>query len=626
MTGIIFIIAFSILISLNLSKYSVSEIIPSVFLSVMILLYPFYCLNRLRWGRNAVIILFFGLTIFCIYRFFKNRSVYSNKPDFIPVLGYLMIILIIALMAKDNYVWLWDSTRLWGAAPKALYYTERLQLGPEALVYPFMQSYPPGMSLLVYFTESFNKDFHEWQIYLTYGALVTSLMLPAIKNATRKSLHILPLFCLLILLIPCIATSNGGDNGYFYNTLFIDPVLGALFGYGIYISTETDYNDPVSCFRFILVLISLALLKDSGLLFSFTLFVLSILLYFHRHIPRTKTEIFLSASTGLSIILPWASWTLLKKHFDVTNNVGGLQNRLNPDIILSLLKNSISMPSIKYTSRGEMFSVSFSLIMVLLLELVLFYLILKKTGKYTLRLFITLATTISLSYIVFLMGFGMTYGTELPSFQRYTGTLTIAPLVYMFIVISDYILDKYNTGALERKRSLFLPITLSCVLIIDVLYVWEINTDMSHICPYEKVSKHSDYIKESVYSSEGISIPDPRNNIDLYLLYTGNPNDNCIESQRLYMNLIGSGIREKNNYYNMRIIDWDYYDEDPAAVDVEQTFQYWYESLLDSYDYIYIYDIDDRTKALFYEKTSLDPENGTLYKIDRDNARLIKCG
>ncbi len=627
MAGTLFIICFSILIVLNTKKDTISEIIPSVFLSVMVFLYPFYYVNRLHWGRIAIIVAFIALALISVYRLIRKRSISVKELGFIPVAGYLFVLLVIILMTKDNYVWLWDSTRLWGAAPKALFYTESLQLGPNALVYPFMQSYPPGMPLLVYFIESFNNSFSEWQIYLVYGAFVSSLMLPALKSITRKTIYTLPVMCLFILIIPCIVTSNGDDYSFFYNSLFIDSVLGALFGYGIYIATQTDYRDLYSTYRLAIVLFALALLKDTGTLFAFTLFILSTVLHFQKKHIISKREFLFSFCALLSFLLPWRSWAFLIRSRGITNHTGGLQNRISVDMIHKILSTGISLPSIKYESRWTAFTVSFSLILVFLIELFLFYMMCKRTNTYSRKRFVSITVTILFSFFIFLIGYGMTYGNydPLPSFLRYTTTLTMAPLLCMFIIASDNVIKKCISVTQKPPFSHSLLLAVLCVIMVDSLFLWEKSTNQAHICPYDLVKEHSDFIIRSVCEDKKTDKLDPKENIDLYLIYTGNPGENCIESQRLYMNLIGSGIRERNNYLNMQPIDWDSYEDDPSAINVQETFDSWYGDILE-YAYIYVYDIDNKTKELFRDETSLELQKHHLYRIDKDGDRLIEIG
>lgn len=624
MFGVLFIIGYGFIVSIKIKKHSFSEVLPAVYLSIVVFLYPFYIVNRLRWGRSIIILSFVILVMTSVYQFIK-RDHYLRCIDFYSLAGYLIIILAIVFMTKGNYVWLWDSTRLWGAVPKALYYTERLQLGPNALVYPFMQSYPPGMPLLVYFIESFNSEFSEWQIYLTYGALVTSFLVPAIKNISKKNFVILPLLCISILLVPCMATSNGGDDSYFYNSLYIDSVLGALFGYGIYTLTENDNRDLFSSYRMMIILFSLSLLKESGILFAITLFIVFILLHYQKQSLKSINEILLFICAFLSVVLPWSTWRLILKSYDIHS--GGIKHSISTEILGNLWEKIISSPSIVYKSRESALYISCSVFVVLILEFISLYWIAKRTKQYETKRLVLLISVILLSYFLFLLGCGLAYGASFPSFQRYTSTLTIALLIYIYNTAVNSYLSRFQLVS-GHKFSIFYRILyfVSLVIMVDTLYLWEQTTDRANVFSYEPVKQQSDFIVKTICREENTERLDPRNNINLYLMYTGTPVDNCLEAQRLYLDLVGSGIRQMNNYVDMQIINWDVYDEDPSIIDVNKIVQSWDWDLREYYHYVYVFDIDDRTKELYFKETSVNLEKRHLYRIDKSKNEIIDIG
>ncbi len=545
--------------------------------------------------------------------------------NFIPIIAYLAILFIVVLITKDNYVWLWDSTRLWGAVPKALYYTEKLQLGKDALVYPFMQSYPPGMPLLGYFIESFNGDFLEWQLYLTYGAFVSSLFIPGIKKLSRKSIVILPITCLIILLIPCLVTSNGGDSGFFYNSLFIDPVLGALFGYGIFVSTNTNYKSVLSTGRLIIVLIAITLLKDSGIMFAVALYIISVTVYCGRGKRLAHKEVALAVLALLCSLIAWESWKILLNKWQIYAGIKNFYHSLDRSIISALLKNILKQPSFVWKTRGEVAVVHFSLILVLLIELLTYIYVIKKSKVLDRRSFYTVMVIVLLFYGIFFVGYGLTFGETLPSFQRYTNTLTIAPLVYLFIVITNYKIETWEQTGIGMTYTKLLSLCIMVAILGDSLVLWEKNTDLSHFVSYEDTKEHSDYIIATIYENEGIEKKNPKENIDVYLLYSGIPSNNCLTAQRLYMNLIGSGIRIKNNYSEMQIVNWDSTEESLSVSEVAKYIREWESNVFSNYDYIYIYYVDDNTKEVYSGRANFELEDRKVYKVDKEKKCFEKC-
>ena len=109
---------------------SAGELIPTSFLSIMVFLFPFYCLDILKIGRFFIYLFILGTAVWLLKSIKCGRVRAVSMGVISPSTTiFILASFIIVLMARDNFVALWDETRLWGAVPKALWYTEKLQLG-----------------------------------------------------------------------------------------------------------------------------------------------------------------------------------------------------------------------------------------------------------------------------------------------------------------------------------------------------------------------------------------------------------------------------------------------------------------------------------------------------------------
>lgn len=168
-----------------LFKKTAEETFSLIMFSTVLLMLPFYCLNLLKIGRCIYLCAMLVLALSaCFYIKRNNGKIFLEfiKKITPGICIYAVLCGIFTVYLKGNIVSLWDELRLWGAVPKALHFSQQLQLGENAAIFGNMQSYQPGMPLLVYFLTSFCGNFCEYQIFATYAAVAFCVFLPALKN------------------------------------------------------------------------------------------------------------------------------------------------------------------------------------------------------------------------------------------------------------------------------------------------------------------------------------------------------------------------------------------------------------------------------------------------------------
>ncbi len=562
---------------------TIEEFIPTTFLTIMVILYPFYCFNALWLGRNVVIVL---MIVIITYSIWKN-GIKGFLSKFTPgIFVFLLICIAVILITMDNFVWLWDETRLWGAVPKALYYTHKLQLGEYALTYRNMQSYPPGMPLLVFFLESFSHTFREWQIYMIYGVFAASLILPAIKRLKWSQWFLFVPITVFIVALPCIATSNGGDLAYFYNSLFIDAVIGAVFGYGLFLASTVIPDDNGGIYRIVVTIIALVLLKDSGILFAECVLLTFTAISWNKR-KRAVSTLFIGQ---MMILATYYTWQLLLDQYNVKNHVG-LHVGLTWNAIKALIVKMCTVPMFYYRRGPIEIRLTFVLAMVFLILISTIIAICAKDISRQSNLIVVVV--ILVATVVFGMGFVMAFGERLPSYERYFTTITYAYLLYVSMRII-FVLTKIDICASgNEKKVLCWCLAILSLITCDALLKWEATTDMRGYCPLDEATLHSETIKAAVTMKE-------KEQVDVYLLYPGEPSDNCILAQRIYMNLIGTGVRIKNDYSEMSIAEVSSYNN-VTEQEIVALADKWKADVYKNYDYIYVVKSDEITdNALEY--------------------------
>ena len=328
-----------------------------------------------------------------------------------------------------KYARFFPSLRLWGAYPKILYLTQTLQLGKDALLYPSMQSYPPGMALLCYFMTSFSPEFSESTLYVTYGFFGLCLLFPLLGDVQWKDKKtLIPVF-LLILFLPRLVTGLSDDDGsYYYSSLYIDIPLGICCGYCFFHAFRFPDTDPFEKVCTVLSFCALVLLKDSGSFFA----LCGLLVMIIHSIRGQKNHLFINLiwilAAAAVLLFGWGSWKYLLGNYGVTNHLAAkftmpsLSNLAY--FFLYFLKTPVTGI---YSLTG---TISFSL-PAILLTVFLFRLFLLCGNKNISFSHEIINLTIELiCYIGFFLGYYFTYqGTILdqyyPSYVRYMCTLVM---------------------------------------------------------------------------------------------------------------------------------------------------------------------------------------------------------
>ena len=469
------------------------------------------------------------------------------------------------------------------------------------------------MPLLVYFFTALENEFQEWHVFVIYGIFVCSFLMPACRRLKwNQWIYFLPI-ALLFVILPCIATSNGGDYAYFYESLFIDAVLGAVIGYSLFLSTQEPFHNYLSAYSFAVSLIAIVLLKDSGILFSIMILTNAFILNFTRKNIKRKMYLFL---LGI-VCLTYFSWQILLNKFMVKNPVG-LKVELNIGSVISLVRKFFSETMIYYQGRFWGITFSFTFIFCIFILLCISIFLTRKYHDLTKKEASITVMSLAISSIIFCLGYCMAYGSGLPSFQRYIGgTILNAAITYVFLRVMRIIIENYIEVSV-KQQSKYMPIYVCLASAFFTHFLVDWNTaNHFNLSPYNEALSHSSKIEASL----------PRNEIDekvkIYLYYPGDARANCLLHQRIYMNLIGSGACVKNFYNDVNIInvETEINDYGKMKVAVEQ----WLDKLIDENDYIYFLLVDERTEFLFETFLEFLPNEKELYKIEKDSKKLVPC-
>lgn len=597
--------------------------------TVIAVLYPFYCLDLLRIGRYVVYALFGVVAVFSLWKLcLKRKSLAGNLKEMVSpgVVLFWVLLVFYVLFLHDRWVSLWDELRLWGAVPKALYATERLQMGEEALIFSIMQSYPPAMQLFAYFVTALAPNFPEYQIFLCYAVFYLALIIPSLRNVRWKQWPCLLVLGILLIWLPCLFTSHGGDWGRFYNSLFIDPILGALAGYVLYLSAKEPFRNRLSAYRFCVSLIVLVLIKDSGIMFAIFAGINAGILHYqeNKHLRVSKKVLGNGCAVCASILIPQLIWKSLLTNYGVSTGSSSHLHleRLSWQAIGSLLKNLAELPILVWNGKMGSAELSFVPLCALLIYVYIGYFRKDKDyKKWNATLWVML-----LEFAAFLLGNCIAFGEKLPSFQRYTSTLLICLLTFLvqetMQVLPDWLEKKFETIKANGTRwkiagSLLIFVICNCAL--TVMSCSGLSSWRNRIFDFPEDEQ---WMKDNgVYQIKANEAKQSGEGSDYYLLIVSPATSTYARvHHRIYFELLDTTAHVRNFYKETNIADEDMSSRNWTGTDVVQAAENWSAKLIDGgYDYVYVVRTDAFADAVMALLGAEYTDEGTVLAIHAEN-------
>lgn len=625
-----------LLLSFDLSfvfKKKISDCLPMSAFIVIVFLYLFYICNHLYVGMVAFVCLISLSSIYCVFKAARNHK-YVLSSLFQPaILIFLVYVIFIYFYTNDYHVILWDEERLWGAVPKAMHTTGKLQLGNDAEIFEAMQSYPPGMMLFEFFLTAFSKQFFENQLFAGYAVFVGILFMPAMRDLKWKQWPLVMLCLSAVILIPCVFTCHFGDYSEFYLSLFIDPILGMLAGYAFFEAVFSPFSSWFKTLRFGLTLFVLTEIKDSGMEFSCFAWITAMVIYYMdhdkmNHEKNGKVKAVQMISTIFLMVFPFLSWRLLLIRYGVSNHIPFSLLVMDATSIKCYLTAAVNQTMIStrnlfgYYFPDYCFSL-FESILICVAAGVLCTAIFKDLKC---RVFIVSQAVMALAFVLFIYGYLCAFNDatshgEFPSFKRYmasligcAGTFEIMRLITCLTKV-DFSIKKKRI-----KYLLSLPTAAICIILLCFTYrtidIWSWNRG-EYLDVIEAADGHSSLIKEKIELSER------KNRVRVCEIISGSPTDNMMLHQRIAYDLIGSGIQMANYYPETRIaeVDPDSIDLNDICV-VQKYGKIWCDRLIEQrMDYVYLASSEKWTEEIFKELgVKGDPVDQAMYKIEPDSS------
>ena len=582
-----------------LFRCRVEKMFPVCFCCVILWLYPFYLCSAVRLG----VVLLCGISILTFLAGWRRKRTAKAYAALIFTPGavvYLCICVIFLIFFSGNVVSLHDELRLWGAVPKAIHATGKLQLGHDSPVFSIMQSYPPALPLLCYFFTAFSGTFSEGALYVGYACMALSFFIPAFSKWEWKEWRLLAPAGLIILLIPLCLTSHYEDHGMFGMSLFVDPLLGIMMGYSFVMARSKPQTDVICSVCFAAVLGTLCLLKNTGIVFAAAALVTFVVLERKALNRRVLLPVLaLPATIG--------SWKLLLLLQGIHDLVPLRMHWLSTEEILNVLRAIVSRPMVAYKIPLGFFG-SFAFVYSILWAV--FYAVSHTNAIEERKRDRWVAAGFLASAIAYIYGYALIYGKSLESFARYMAALLLGLAVYLLSEIIPNCIHRKSFDRLSglRKGAALTAAGACLIAAIGIVAIWR------SLFPVNELLAEEDAEAQHLHQLVQQNLSDGEE-AWIYLVIAGDGVENSHIHHRIFFDLISPNINLRNGFAQTQVVVPG--RSNPAEI--------WAQELKDECNFVYLISVEDALRPVFDELSRDAPEPHSLYRVYKsDNAYGIE--
>lgn len=245
-------------------KFKQENSILITFLTIGLLLYVLGLFNIMKFGIYLIIFLTILGIIYLVYKIIK-KEVKIKEIFTVGTILYILAILFVSVLVRNTYYREWDEFSHWGSNLKAMVaydvlWSNNLWDGVHVV-------YPPLAGIIEYFICKLNGSFSEAVSYFAVDAFFITLLLPILRNLKYKAKDVLIgivsmfiVFCLVFIF------------RFSLTSIYIDIILAMLSAIGLYIAFKPEKIEDKILLT--LILISLVVLKDTGLVFAGIILIL----------------------------------------------------------------------------------------------------------------------------------------------------------------------------------------------------------------------------------------------------------------------------------------------------------------------------------------------------------------
>ena len=604
-------------------KKRFEETIPVCAMAAVLILFLFGLLGALRTGMTVLFILAALLYLLTAATVVKEKNLRQTLSNLLTpgAMFFLFAAALFSVCNVEKVASSWDEFSHWMDIIKAAAYVDDFGTNPAAN--STYQSYPPAMMLFQYALQKVymlikpQGGFSEWRTYFAYQIFFVAILMPFLRNIEFRQILRLALYAVIILMAPLLFYSN------LFNAIYIDPFIGILFGAGMAMILLCPKKDGWYAAYICMLCAIMTLSKDVGFVFS-----LFLALAFGADClldagARGRIRFLVAPAALLGAYLPkllW-SWELKTSGAKLTFN-GKIQWKILLDVILgrdtsyrqSLVRTYWDALNSKTIVLGNL-SLEINYVGLLLLFLALLYILWRVMSsrqpekRNSSAAVLGLSALMLIGYLVglcviYMFKFSQYEAVRLASMERYLNIAFLGIWMLMLLLLADYVCSiQYSRAGM-------------CILLAVLLLV-------SPLMPFRKFIRG-----DNVSYSKNIRAPyEPLKN-SIHQICDGDDRSYFVSQETTGFDFWVSRFNARPNSFNPGMtwsIGQPFYDGDVWTL--EMTPEQWKAVLLEQYDYVALYKINDYFRehfaVLFAQPEDLT-ENA-LYRVNHQTGLLEKC-
>ena len=631
----LFVIEGLSLFGVSCFKLKNEYVIPITCMSMGVLLFLFGTAGFLRAGMYVLLALSAASVAISVWICARRGSWHETAGNlFTPAAVLFVAAYLIAGFCCSG--WLahsWDEFSHWATTVKAMTYINNFGTNPAA--HSMFPSYPPAMSLFQYFYQvlyqllSDPDGFSEWRLLFAYQVYVAALLVPFLSIGI--SMHVFAVRRILITAFRAVIilfALTFFDLSSVFHSLYIDSFVGIAAATAVVHSIVWQEREG-SVYRDLVVFLTcftLVLSKDVGLLFAIFAVILNAVtrIRVRRSAapdgvrPRfDRRELCFWLLSAACIAVPKFLWKLniqldhasvaFSEPYDfgvlfsvLAGNDTSYRAQVIPRFLTELITGGLLVGgfSMPYTA-ALLLLLACSFAVTMYIQKSLF-----KSGKTALKPTYMYFIVMSVMFFVYIFGLVVTYlfkfspaeALELASMPRYLG-------IFIACIWLTFVLG-YLCAAVDLKSSI-LHLVVFSTFVVSCANWAVVNSYFSR--QYVDVSIARRY--EWDLAADNIHKALGNNSAKIYVIA-----QETVGGERIALHY------ELRPYQTVNMSSWSigeepFYDGDIWTQIIAP--EDWEASVLDGYDYVYLFYVNDYFRETYSDFFCGDIEEQTLYSVDK---------
>lgn len=588
----------------------------SIASSVLILFLSGVFFN-LKVGYYIFMLMQLPIFIFNIYYLLKYKPKLKNyvlTPGlFVFIVMYLLFIWIsYGLMAMA-----WDEFSHWALVVKNMFYLNNFGLGSDSNV--VAKNYLSGTSIFQYFLMKLNGKYDESFLFFGMNIMTLSFIIPLFRYFNKFKHLSMYIFLFVIIIIPSLFYAN------YYRTLYVDALLGFAFAYSlyIYIFNSEEGLRPYNYINLSLALAMLAFIKDIGIYLAFVTFSTILIDNIFAKNENKKAfviRIIKVVTLAIPLVIVKLLWILTLSNNLVVSSTKSTSGFLSNFFLLFslnrtgnkflIINNFIEAIFSKGLFGNQIFISFFS---ALIIFFCIAYIVVEKASKTnekrTYIIMVIMAELGAIGYALMLLLSYLTVFSEyealmLASYERYTLTYILGLSILLMAIIV-----KKNKNDFAN---LFKVLVISLVILV-VSTNFSVVTDMT-IFARGFIAESKEFRDDYVISKSALKNITPGKYVHFI-----STNNSGLDYWVMRYEMVPNNVIKSINWG-----DWSIgtaYSENDIWT-VNKTSGEWADDLKKEYDYVYLFNIDERFISSFKNNFNISPDDikdNQLYKVNKQS-------